>query len=486
MIRRIFNTIPALLCALFLFASCDKEQFDTGHEQGGDSQRIRFEISVGTATAIPSGQSAAGTPQTRVATEFTNYTSSFSNGDEVGVFIVKGDGGLKASGNWVDNLKMTFNGTDWDYNDIYYPAGGEKVNFYAYYPYQADANPLNLTLRVNADQRDKSKFNENHLLTAVKSNVSPSTSPVQLTFSHLLALVELKVTSGGIGARMSDMVATTLEGFRTQLTVNLGTATATPSGNAVSLQMCRKEQPIDADYLTSYIFRALVPPQTAQANATLFHFAQGTHSMSHKPVSPVVMQAGTTQPYAITLKTPDLDVNHAYAAGDAYPHKGFPIGVVYEVSNGGKNGKVIGLEEKEGLSWGPINVTTNANNQNNGLANMRTIKALAGWKSLYPVFSWVDTKNPVGTSYADGSKNIWYLPARNELRAFGEIWRTNPSLIDNALNNAGGIGVTDKFYVTSTEGSELVVYYVRIRLGSVNSGNMGKNDRDPARIILAF
>jgi len=453
MIRRIFNTIPALLCALFLFASCDKEQFDTGKELGG-GEKIRFEISVGTATATPSEQSSGGAPQTRVATDFTKHTSTFQSGDIVGLYIVKGNGGLQASGNWVDNLPMTYNGTGWTYTlpagKEHYPKDGDELHFYAYYPYNAAlASPLNISFAVQADQTSRNNFNKSHLLKAVITDVYPSNNPVQLTFSHLLTLVELKVIEGNaLWEKMNSNVLTTIEGCKTQLTVNLGTGVTTASGTATSIKMFRKEQFYEPDYLTSYTYRALVPAQTAAANADLFRFAQGTRNiMSHKPASPVVLGAGATKPYNITLNA-TLDPDHAYAVGDPYPHKGIPIGVVYEIRNDGKNGKIVSQDEISNKSWGPKEEITSATNEDNGLINMRTIYVHnSNSFSNYPALLWVHEKNPAGTDYSSDA-GVWYLPAINELESMYPVF----SSIQTSLSNLGASSMSSYLgYWSSTE-----------------------------------
>lgn len=71
------------LVPLLLLGACDKEN-DTDIQQPGDPQKIRIEITQ--ATATPSDTS----PQTRVATDLTTCESTWTNGDKVGLYIVKG------------------------------------------------------------------------------------------------------------------------------------------------------------------------------------------------------------------------------------------------------------------------------------------------------------------------------------------------------------------------------------------------------------
>ena len=184
----LYQTGIALL-VLLLAAACDKEEFD-GSPADGEPQPIRFDIAV--ATATPSG------PSTRVSTA-TDFTSSFTAGDQVGLYIVKGDGGLKSSNNWVDNALMTFDGTKWTCDlpsgKNCYPRDGSKLSFYAYYPYDSEVtDPLNMSFSVQKDQ--SAGLSSSYLMTASRKGVPKSHDPVQLTFSHKLAMVKVNLKDG--------------------------------------------------------------------------------------------------------------------------------------------------------------------------------------------------------------------------------------------------------------------------------------------------
>lgn len=96
-----------------------------------------------------------------------------------------------------------------------------------------------------------------------------------------------------------------------------------------------------------------------------------------------------------------------YQVGDYYDD-GEKQGVVFEVDESGRHGKIVGLNEVE-LQWCTgdeydRNVLTGATDTNNGRNNQVCIQQIADWRSKYPVFAWC----------ADQGEG-WYLPARNEL-----------------------------------------------------------------------
>lgn len=434
MVRTIINKLSPALLALLLFVSCDKNEYSMEQDVGGDGEKIRFEIAVGTATATPQGV------ETRVATSTDgNYTSTFSNGDEIGVYIVKGNGGLQSSGNWVDNMKMTYNNGNWTYTfpsgKGYYPADGDKLSFYAYYPYNSTVtDALNMSISGLTDQSTAVNLSKSDLLSASTLNVGKSTTPVQLTFSHALTMVELSVIGGGTGAQISSKVVVTLEGCMPDVSFNLSAGTAHASGNVKSVKMYRVEQPADANYQTSYTYRALVPTQTVFTSAELFRFSQTqgtiTRALSHNLASNVALYPGQVKPYTITLQ--GVSSTHTYAVGDYYPYKGFPIlGVVFETSNDGKNGKIVDLDYIQRyapvpgnamapIRWGDSTVDENAagvfgiRDMNDGYNGTRNLinkrKDQTNFVNVYCLFNWIyQTKN-------NGDVNgMWYLPAVNEM-----------------------------------------------------------------------
>ena len=140
-----------------------------------------------------------------------------------------------------------------------------------------------------------------------------------------------------------------------------------------------------------------------------------------------------------------------YAVGDVYPKTGTAIGIVYEISNGGANGKIVSLTEEKDQAWGPDNGQTNATSETDGLANMRTIKALDNTFSAYPAFAVAHALNATTTDYADGSTGVWYLPANAELDAVYAWWNADQTENDSKITNAGGTKFTADCYWSATE-----------------------------------
>lgn len=402
------ENIHKIVSALFvlLAVACSKEEF-ADIPMDGEQQEIRFDIAV--ATATPSD------PSTRVSTA-TDFTSSFTAGDKVGLYIVKGgDGELKSTGNWVENALMTFDGTKWTCHlpaeKNCYPKDGSKLSFYAYYPYNAQVtDPLNMSFSVQADQ--SAGLSSSYLMTASKKGVSKSHNPVQLTFAHKLAMVKVNLINGqqahNIAPGPADVV--TLKGRQLTTSLNLATDDVGSSGPPTDVKM---------HYNTAdKCWYALVPHQLVTTSSVQLTF-EWTHILTLKHTPPVrfTLVKGEVKPLDIEINANmTIDPNHVYAVGDAYPYVGFDKkGVVFEVSDGGKSGKIISLQREYGLLWSTESVVTNANNDNNGRVNMATVLKRDNTFTKYPAFKWVHGLNSVNTTYAADSKGIWYLPARYEI-----------------------------------------------------------------------
>lgn len=392
------------LFALLLVAACDKEELvDTLAD--GEPQQIRFDIAV--ATAMSSD------PSTRVSTA-TDFTSSFTEDDKVGLYIVKGDGGLQANGNWVDNAPMTFDGSTWTCQlpaeKKYYPRDGSKLSFYAYYPYNSNvANPLAMSFSVQADQ--SAGLSSSYLMTASQTGVSKSHNPVQLTFAHKLAMVKVNLINGdedeNIAPRPADVV--TLKGRWLTTSLNLATGDANSSGPATDVKM--HYNPADKCWY------ALVPRQGVDGGSELLTF-EWTHilTLKHKPGVEINLPVGEVKPLDITINVNmEIDKNHVYKVGDAYPHVGFKKqGVVFEVSNDGKSGKILSLQRWPKIAWSTDEGQVSTNDHSNGRVNMAIVKNKDATFTNYPAFSKVNELNQEKT-YTANSKGIWYLPARLEL-----------------------------------------------------------------------
>ena len=271
---------------LLLLAGCSLDGIEgsdpaipTG--QNGD---IQFEIGFAQPDGAAYTTTENDTPRTRVATD-NQFRSTWEDGDEIGVFAVIHGKPLATSDNFIHNVKLTYssaNGGAWT-SPAYWPQDGTVLDFYAYYPYDANAtDPTAITFKVKIDQSEradhKSNYNLSDLLTAKDDNYGSGYGKgqtVSLQFSHALAMVQVTLdnTTGAIDHNQD--VTVMLRGVKTGAALNLGasgdplTTLMADNNDVETITMCRIA---DA---AGYVYRALVPAQTMVKGATLFYISNG-------------------------------------------------------------------------------------------------------------------------------------------------------------------------------------------------------------------
>ncbi len=162
--------------------------------------------------------------------------------------------------------------------------------------------------------------------------------------------------------------------------------------------------------------------------------------------------------------------SRTYKVGDYYDD-GTKQGVVFEVTDGGKHGKIVSLTEAR-KRWAIYDVrekTTGATSRTDGMANMRKIQSIGGWKNKYPAFAWC-------ASLGEG----WYLPARGELKT---IYKAKTA-INKTLSSKGETIISDNWHLSSFEFNYFCVWNVDMTDGSL--GSTYKDFDDYVRAVSAF
>lgn len=161
--------------------------------------------------------------------------------------------------------------------------------------------------------------------------------------------------------------------------------------------------------------------------------------------APVPVPAPTPTP------TPAPTPVKTYQVGDFYDD-GTKQGVVFEVSEDGRHGKIVSLEQShqrwcskaeyhEGIKTGATD--------RNGMTNQRIIEQINSWRNKYPAFAWC----------ADLGEG-WYLPVIEELQKI--YWVKD--LVNKQLECQGGAKLS-AWYWSSTEVDEFCAWVVAMNDG---------------------
>lgn len=216
------------------------------------------------------------------ATTTLNFNTAWRGGDEIGLFAVKRSRGETKSlssdpaSNYINNVKLTYRGDtgDWVSSEpLWFPAGDDVLDFYAYYPYNPSyTDPTSIRFAIKMDQNlfTDGKLNYDFSdLMAARSNNSGSGwgrgSRVTLTFEHMLTLLEIEVLpkSGTTPSNLSVELESSYDSALLNLTGTSGPSVR-GSGDRSTINMYRLTEP------NRYLFRAVVPPQTISAGSRLF------------------------------------------------------------------------------------------------------------------------------------------------------------------------------------------------------------------------
>lgn len=201
---------------------------------------------------------------------------AFEAGDCVGLYVANyGKDGkptaLKTSGNHVDNLKFTYNGTWTPTQAASWQDSTTHADFYLYYPFTSsissvDAMPFN----VKEDQSKEADYKACDLLIGKAADIAPTKNEIMITAKHVMSQMAIKVVPGNGFTQTSldaAKVAVKVNGVKTTSTVNLATATATATatGNAKSITA----------YKAGETYKAIIVPQPANVNNIITVYING-------------------------------------------------------------------------------------------------------------------------------------------------------------------------------------------------------------------
>lgn len=139
---------------------------------------------------------------------------------------------------------------------------------------------------------------------------------------------------------------------------------------------------------------------TAQSSASWCTTSRNGNNLTIRVESTTVDRKATITFPGFSAK---IEVDQSkYAVGDEYSEGKVTGNVLYMDDNIRLIYKEVGQAQ-----WSTENVQIGANSSTDGMANMNVVKAISGWKNLYPAFALCDALNTGGVTG-------WYLPAYHE------------------------------------------------------------------------
>lgn len=205
-------------------------------------------------------------------------SSSFCNGDAVGIYAVNYDGQnqgvLAAEGNQADNVRFIFNFDEYrwipDY-DIYFRDDNTAVDIIGYYPYASEienvyAYPFEVQRKQSTEATEgmMGGYESSDFLWGKAENIAPTTNRIKLVFHHAMAGVQVDLVEGSgfadgewVGLDKQILVTNTIR----KATIDLSTGEVTTVGAVPETDI------IPVQNGTGW--RAVVVPQTVAASTQL-------------------------------------------------------------------------------------------------------------------------------------------------------------------------------------------------------------------------
>lgn len=471
------------LSSLLVLTGCSQET-DFFSDGTGDQAGFKFELT---------------TAGTRTTTD-DNFKTTFTEGDQVGLFVVSRtanpDGTLAASGNYADNRKLTYTGGVWQIDrEVVFPADGETLVFYAYYPYVENVDPSAIAYDATQSMCD--------LLMARTGGVDNSTETVTLTFSHQLSLVDAQVTDGAASAAV-------LSGVKPAASFNLGKF----GTDEVMTVTSTEAADINMEKVAPKHFRAYVPAQDgAEGKITI---SSGEKSQAPSTLANSAFKTGTAYKYNIVstlIALADLPNCYIVKPGESVT---FPVLKAYEVwrtikfiyngnlRNEGELGVALVWQDAQSLipADGGLTLNLNAENPDQSTITVKTnpgnggnalVSVTMGGDKVWSWHIWitdfdpdantanVDNNGDGTTDYVFMDRNLGAMTADvSSPRSVGMYYQGG--------NNEPFAGFTDKFPTDGAKISDVPLYDIDnnpvnyTRTGDIWGADQGQSVR---RILTA-
>lgn len=184
----------------------------------------------------PEDNNAEGTVLLRTRVEGASVAATVNAGLYMVNYLDGHQDELLAANNYVNNQQLVFSEGQWySSQPLYWQDANTPADFYAYAPYQknvADARALSFS--VQQDQTTVEKVAQSDFLWGTLQGQSPTESSFDLTLSHILSQLTVKVTGAGDLAEIMQAkdVSVTIGGTKTAAKIDLATGVIIPDGEA--------------------------------------------------------------------------------------------------------------------------------------------------------------------------------------------------------------------------------------------------------------
>lgn len=229
--------------------------------------------------------------------------TSFEAGDAVSLYAVEYDGTtkmpLQVSGNYLNNERLSFNGTSWSSDrDLYWSSN--SCDFYAYYPYQSGVKSIEAHPFAVATDQSAEGYEESDLLYAFAENCSRTDGTVNLQFQHMMSKLIVNIVKGEkFEGNIPDDIVAHVYNTNVECTVNFTTG-------SVEKNAFGAKRTITMNKNSNQQFEAVVVPQNLERKTPLIELTMG--GIAYLLETSLSFRAGYVHTITVTLNTsPDQE-----------------------------------------------------------------------------------------------------------------------------------------------------------------------------------
>src|SRR5574344_1638 len=414
--NKILNAGMILSATLLMLSGCASD--DTVSENNNTTP-ARLSINVVDGSFASADNAGAKTRSTD-----TDYGTTFTNGDAIGVFAVTTAGAFT-----VTNEKYTYNGSKWlsSAGDEYLPYSAD-TKYFAYYPYDANL----VSTKYTATGISASTFAATDFFAGLISGWTPSTD--QSTHDKYTAqdlMVSMATVDGSTGYTFSmahQMALMEMDFAQIEFWQSTGTST----GTSCYKYRFESHTPYDISGNGSK-YRLLVKPSTAKTTVTGRIYSDLTTNSGAWYIQETSPAASNYKVYKYNSEEPSLLYTCVPAVGSLYNSDGTctnkivdgktPIGVVVSITpdyceSGSGYGHALVMALKDAAS----SIQWKTDNNNSGLSKCTTAQTsyenvsglsnqtTVGINDTYPAFKAAYNYTPV---HPTGSSN-WFLASTGQ------------------------------------------------------------------------
>ncbi len=200
----------------------------------------------------PDGPVVSGPSKVQIEPVITRATEvNFEAGDKIGLTMAKVNG----TENHATNTPLTFDGSVFTGDLLWYTDAYSEADIYAYYPYNEAGTPT--TFSVATDQT--AGIGSSDLMAASKKGVLPTFNAVAMVFKHQMTKIVIKIDNQ-TGEEISEVL---LKNSVPTATVDVAAMTVAPDASAAAADIKPWAKTAGSEY------NAIIVPQTVALNLTV-------------------------------------------------------------------------------------------------------------------------------------------------------------------------------------------------------------------------